>query len=269
MKLTTPLICAMMVCNCLASSEMGKAKLQWQTVSTSYQAGQPLQTAISMDLEEGWHTYWENPGDAGMRMKILWELPAGWRAGELQYPAPSRFTTSGLTSFGYKDEVVFPIILHPPADAKGTVELKAKVSWLVCNEDSCLPGSASIILNLTSGPPVVSDSVAMIQASLKKVPQQRANDLTLNVQEGKKELHLTLEVKDAANFQLLDYEVFPATPEVIGGAASYDWVFNEGLRLWQATVPKSEYRSSPVTELALVFLGQNGQVPFRVNWKIK
>ena len=260
---------AMRAGDCIAAPEAGKAKVQLQAVSSTYQAGRPLQAAISMRLEDGWHTYWENPGDAGMPMKVLWELPAGWRADELEFPSPSSFAAGGLTSYGYKGAVVFPVLLHPPAGANGPVELKAKVSWLVCNEDACLPGSAHIMLDLTSGPSTPGDSAEMIAENLTKIPRDNVKDIILTVSEGPEELRLALKVKEAVGFQPRDYEVFPATPQVIDGTAKYEWVFSAGQQLWQTTLPKSDHAADPVKELALVFVGKSGQAPMRVNWKIK
>ncbi len=270
MKLAPSITCALSVINavsCMAEPETGKTKVQWLAISNSYQAGQPLQTAISMRLEEGLHTYWENPGEAGMKMKVLWELPAGWKTGELEYPSPSRFTTSGLTSYGYKGTVVFPVLLYPPAETTGPVELKAKLSWLVCNDNSCLPGSAEITLDLTSGLFTQSDAAEMIEESLKKIPRDATGDISLTVSEGQKELRLALATKDMVNFNPLDYEAFPATPQVIDEAAKYEWIANEEPRRWQVTLPKSEYAVEAVNQLELVFVGKGGQAPLRVSWK--
>ncbi len=260
---------AMHAGDCIAAPEAGKAKVQLQAVSSTYQAGRPLQAAISMRLEDGWHTYWENPGDAGMPIKVLWELPPGWKAGELKFPSPSRFAAGGLTSYGYRGTVVFPVLLHPPAGANRPVELKAKVSWLVCNEDTCLPGNADITLDLTSGPSTPSSSAGMIAENLMKIPLDNVKDIILTVSEGPEELRLALKVKEAADFQPQDYEVFPATPQVIAGTAKYEWVFSAGQQLWQTTLPKSDHAADPVKELALVLVGKSGQAPMRVNWKIK
>ena len=41
---------------------------------------QHLQLGIRFDLEEGWHTYWVNPGDSGEPPRIEWKLPTGFQA---------------------------------------------------------------------------------------------------------------------------------------------------------------------------------------------
>ena len=50
--------------------------------------GQKFLLEIRFDLQDGWHTYWVNPGDAGEPPRITWELPAGFQAGSIQWPYP-------------------------------------------------------------------------------------------------------------------------------------------------------------------------------------
>ena len=46
--------------------------------------------ALEEKIHDGWHTYWINPGDAGAPTTIDWTLPAGWKAGAIQWPTPKR-----------------------------------------------------------------------------------------------------------------------------------------------------------------------------------
>ncbi len=52
--------------------------------------GQPLWVGLLFRLEQGWHIYWQNPGDSGEPPKIRWELPAGFVAGSIRWPQPIR-----------------------------------------------------------------------------------------------------------------------------------------------------------------------------------
>ncbi|NIP43185.1 MAG: thiol:disulfide interchange protein, partial [candidate division Zixibacteria bacterium] len=67
----------------------------------SIKPGEPFWVALHFIMDEHWHVYWQNPGDAGLPPRIEWELPAGFRAGETQWPYPERFDVPPLTSFGY------------------------------------------------------------------------------------------------------------------------------------------------------------------------
>ena len=44
--------------------------------------------AIRLEMEDHWHTYWENPGDSGLPTTVDWTLPDGITAGPLQWPVP-------------------------------------------------------------------------------------------------------------------------------------------------------------------------------------
>ena len=50
--------------------------------------GGEVELAIHMRPQQGWHGYWQNPGDAGLPMKVDWQLPKGFAVGPLRYPVP-------------------------------------------------------------------------------------------------------------------------------------------------------------------------------------
>jgi DsbC/DsbD-like thiol-disulfide interchange protein len=100
-------------------------------------------------MEEGWHTYWKNPGDSGLPTTIKWNLPEGFSAGEIQWPCPQKFETSGIVSFGYGNEVFLLMDMQVPAEAKpGTVaRFSASVDWLACKEE-CVTEHADLIIEI-------------------------------------------------------------------------------------------------------------------------
>jgi len=143
------------LCLLLGSAGVGQAAPQGRHVKATLvaetdavQPGTPLVAGVRLRMDRGWHTYWRNPGDAGLPTKARWTLPAGFAAGELQWPRPGRFNTGPLVSFGYAGEVLLPVKIQVPAGlASDEVTLNAKVSWLEC-EEVCLPGKADIELTL-------------------------------------------------------------------------------------------------------------------------
>lgn len=106
-------------------------------------AGQPVRGIFHMKMEGNWHTYWKFAGDVGLPTEVKWSMPEGWKADPLYWPAPHYIDTSGLISYAYEHEVSLPFVLHPPAGASGTVDVKAELSWLEC-EESCVPANASL-----------------------------------------------------------------------------------------------------------------------------
>lgn len=88
-------------------------------------------------LAPGWKTYWRSPGDAGIAPEFDLSASANLKAFTPEFPAPVLFSTSGMVTPGYKDEVVLPLDLVP-ADPSKPIELKGTVSLGVCH-DVCLP----------------------------------------------------------------------------------------------------------------------------------
>jgi thiol:disulfide interchange protein DsbD len=103
-------------------------------------------------MENEWHTYWRNPGDAGLPTSIRWDLPDGFSAGGIGWPFPERFGEPPEVSYGYKHEVFLPVEITPPMNLASdtAVVLRAEAGWLVCRE-ACIPGRATLELKLPVG----------------------------------------------------------------------------------------------------------------------
>lgn len=248
----------------LAATKSAMTQADWLSTSLTYTAGQEVQTALRLVIDEHWHTYWSNPGAGGMKLSVKWELPAGWTAGTLEYPVPKRFMTGELPGFGYEGTVIFPVKLTAPAGFTGPAVVKGKFSWLTCNEEKCLTGSAALELHLTAGAPTPTPDVALIDAALAKIPQAQES-VRLNVRETGKSIQLTLTAP--STFDATAYEAFPLTPEVIDPAAPIAFVKQENT--WSATVPKSEYATLATSEFTLILAGKSGQAPLLLPWTAK
>lgn len=111
--------------------------------------GERFTIALRETINEGWHTYWRNPGDSGEPTSLTWTAPPGWRVGEIQWPAPNAIPYAMLVNHGYEGEVLFPIEVTAPANARvgSTVTLSAEAYWLVCS-DICIPENATVTLTL-------------------------------------------------------------------------------------------------------------------------
>jgi thiol:disulfide interchange protein len=131
----------------LASAQPSKQKVNH--VEVELLAGANSQLGIRFRPDPHWHVYWQNPGATGLAPQVTWKLPSGWKAGPLQWPVPSRQVILDLHQFIYEGEVVLPASLQMPSGAKGKVV--AEVSWLAC-EESCLPGKATLSLDLPANP---------------------------------------------------------------------------------------------------------------------
>ena len=73
--------------------------------------GDTIWAGVDMKMDPGWHTYWKNPGAAGLATKIEWQLPPGVTAGEIQWPLPEKLPPIEVTTYGYEKEVVLLVPL--------------------------------------------------------------------------------------------------------------------------------------------------------------
>jgi thiol:disulfide interchange protein DsbD len=137
----------------------------------SIRPGQAVTAGLLLKMDNGWHTYWQNPGASGIPTSIKWTLPPGLKAGEIRWPLPEKLLEEDLTTYIHGGEAMLlvPITVEASA-AEGEIILKAEVSWLEC-EVACLPGSDTVSANLKiSHEDIPSISNQKINTGLQNVP---------------------------------------------------------------------------------------------------
>jgi thiol:disulfide interchange protein/DsbC/DsbD-like thiol-disulfide interchange protein len=127
----------------------GQVKAQLVASVDAVRPGDEILIGVQQRIIPHWHTYWKNPGDSGLATRIDYELPAGATAGEIQWPTPERITTGPVTNYGYSNQVTLLSTLKVPDNiaAGGVFPVKAKVKWLVCEEE-CIPQEVELALEL-------------------------------------------------------------------------------------------------------------------------
>ncbi|MEX2578108.1 MAG: thioredoxin family protein [Verrucomicrobiales bacterium] len=140
--------------------------------------GEPFTLALRLEIDPTWHTYWINPGETGKPTTLELELPEGFEAGELQFPLPKKFVTDFGFNFveagyGYESEVIHPIKVTPPENLKAgdSFTLSGQASWLMCDPNTCVPGSVALSITLQVGEAATpSPNSAAIEDAVSKLP---------------------------------------------------------------------------------------------------
>jgi thiol:disulfide interchange protein DsbD len=156
----------------VSQTENVRAELVAEVASVS--PGASFWVALRLDIRDGWHTYWRNPGDSGEPTRIAWTLPAGVTASDIHWPFPRRIPYGPLVSYGYENRVLHLVRMQvddrwAPGQA---LEATAEASWLVCQE-ICIPEAASFRLSLPAAPgPAETDlqAAADINRALARLP---------------------------------------------------------------------------------------------------
>lgn len=241
----------------LSAQDKGHATASWIPEKAEAEAGAHGRTVIRMNIEDGWHAYWENPGEAGSPIMLKTELPDGWVASELRFPAPKRLVSSGLTSFCYEGEILLPLYLTPPAGFSGKLPpLMATLTWLACNDDSCVPGKAQLTLSSKPDAGAITKAYESIPAGIEKAK--------LTFSENNESLDLRLNLPAAFNNDISTFDVFPVTRNVIDPKAIIHFRRDPAdAATWIASAAKNEYLEGSPKELTLLLSSGSGK-----SWKV-
>lgn len=129
-----------------------------------------LDAGIEIHLDAGWKTYWRSPGDGGFPMTVQLDKTArNIRDVTIEWPFASRFVEEwGLETFGYKNTVVIPVILHliDPADH---TQANLLVSYAVCS-DICINEEHRVSLLIPQNYEPDSEHTKRLNSARARVP---------------------------------------------------------------------------------------------------
>lgn len=181
--------------------------------------GSEVLLGLHFVLESGWHIYWINPGDSGQPPAVNWHLPAGFTAGEIQWPRPERMQSSPtLADYGYHGDVLLPVKLKVPSNATAgeVAKLAVEAKWLICRE-VCLPDRAQLKLVMPITPSAaVNPSTAQLFARAERLlPRPTPKSWKVTAKARKEDFLLSID----AGKPLARAEFFPLEPGQIDNAA--------------------------------------------------
>jgi suppressor for copper-sensitivity B len=100
-------------------------------------SGSQLLLGLKVDLDEGWHSYWQSPGETGLPSSIEADDRSNAGAADVLWPLPERFDVSGYETVGYRSSFVVPFTV--PVDDKGApASFHLKGTIYACS-DVCVP----------------------------------------------------------------------------------------------------------------------------------
>lgn len=192
------------------------------------QAGKPFWLAVNFELADGWHIYWKNPGDSGLKPTLQWTLPEGFKTEEIHWPPPERIEIDGLMNYGYEEETTLLIPVIPPGKITAeTLTFKVKADWLICHE-VCIPESGTLELELKANPDAAkpSQDAEAIEAALASLPQIKEAAGSWEEKDGMLMLHLPADKQPKG---LAEAYFFSENEGVIDYAAPQEWRAEEGV----------------------------------------
>ena len=109
---------------------------------------------LVIELNEGWHTYGDPPGDSGLPPRFNWENSTNVEGVEVSWPEPIPKREMDMFDINaYEGQVSFPLNITPE-NADKNVSLGLNLQIMVCNE-ICIPDKVdlSLVLKATSYTP--------------------------------------------------------------------------------------------------------------------
>ena len=165
--------------------DTGHARITLIKDHSDFVPGTSINIGLKVSMDEGWHTYWKNPGDSGGPIELNWDLPIGFSVSDVQWPLPEKIEYPPLMTYGYEDFVIYPMVLSIPENySDNYFEMTADI--LIC-ADVCIPESGKISANLLD-----IESNSLIYEWLESVP---SNFLPTNasISENNLEIRFTFE----------------------------------------------------------------------------
>ena len=227
--------------------------------------GEPFLVGVRLKMEPHWHTYWKYPGDAGIPTDIKWQLPGGWRVGDIQWPIPLKLEEPGdILIYGYHDEVLLIQQVTPPKDLTGAnANLSAKVNWLVC-EKICIPGDGTVTLSLPIAPANSPANIDLFARFQKQLPNSPAADFSASWKANAAGLVLHVSHPDLGKFSSVEF--FPSPPENV--AVGHPRLTSRDGNVSTFDVPldnaNGKFKSLP----GLLVFGSSNGAPDRSAWDI-
>lgn len=224
---------------------------------------------VTINHDKGWHTYWKNPGDAGIASSFkFYKGSSELNLKSFEWPVPKLYVEAGdIHTIGYAGKQHFFFDAHEG-------HIKAIINVLIC-KDICIPGSATLLLGeseqFTSDrkeKPATNEELEKKFNELPapgQLPEGFEYYLTKTKDKNELVLHYSLPNVSSAELsrKLSLLTSFPMNPFTFKRESIY---FKDGVLYGKTTIDwDGEYLDPPVALPENGKFAQNYQVPFLFN----
>ncbi len=239
------------------SAKFSHGSVALVTETSSIQRGGEFTLGVHFTLEPGWHIYWVNSGDSGETPRITWKLPAGFSAGEIKWPAPSKLGSATVVDFGYERDVTLlvPMRVASTVSANQTATLEADVRLLICS-NMCIPSKTIAKLPIsvtTQNPQPDSAGEKLLRDARSRLPLRAPAGWTFAATETKDSFVLAAKTAERVNA----VRFFPLEPSQISNETPQ--TFTSTATGFQVKLKKSDELTGTVAHLKGVLTLQDGK----------
>ena len=211
--------------------------------------GVPFRVGLRLKLAPGWHTYWQNPGDAGVAAEVNLTLPAGATAGPIAWPAPDRIMEGPIATYAYTGEVLLPVRIVPGSDP---MKVQAEANWLVCKE-ICVPEEGRFQLDLPAGTPAPSAQAGFFTVADSRTPRDAGWRATIAP-----DAALRVKGAEISSNAIAEAWFMPSIPGGIDHGAAQKLTVGNG-ELTLALTPGRQFKPGAAVDGVLTLRDRSGQ----------
>ncbi|HRW29110.1 MAG TPA: protein-disulfide reductase DsbD family protein [Emcibacteraceae bacterium] len=203
------------------------ATLELNADHSSVSPGNHFQIVIQMTPKPGWHGYWENPGDAGLKLTMDWALPEGLEIEDLQFTTPHLIPFEDIVTYGYESTVTMIADASLSETYDGTdLDIGGNAFWLICSDSLCVPQEAEITFKLPIGQSMPNERMASVVQTAKAdmpVPVDWQSSFFAD------EENFTLKAKVPADYPVIESAyLFPFNEGMMANSYRQDISFVDG-----------------------------------------
>lgn len=196
--------------------------------------GETVWLGLSFEIDQDWHIYWINPGDAGIPPEILWGDTLGVDQASIsafEWPLPEVLPVvpGQIMDYGYSDKVILPFKVQIPESADSAIMFEGIADYLIC-KDICIPESAPISFLQSVGTAQMPDTASskLIQDALAEVPPVFSGESAVTATSGKWVMSLSGEQVAGARGEV---RFFPYGHDIVHAADQPVSFGEEGLQI--------------------------------------
>jgi DsbC/DsbD-like thiol-disulfide interchange protein len=158
-----------------------------------------ISAMVEIRLDEGWKTYWREPGGSGMPPQFDFSGSRHFLPGEVEFPVPRRLEAGGTVFAGYKGDVRFPF-RGKLAETNRDGLIKLDLLAGVC-EEICIPATAQFEIGFSELFASDFKAETEINDAFDKVPREPGDDFRVvrAKQLNEKELRIDVRIPDDAS----------------------------------------------------------------------
>lgn len=231
--------------------------------------GETFHVLAVFDIQQPWHIYWKNPGEAGaLPPSVDLTVPDGFTVGDIRWPRPKRINSPAGEMFCYENQLALFVPVTAPAELEdGEVTIETAVRFAVCDADRCLFGrnTAKPTIRTTSSAASGNREAAapsqrnaeFVERHLKRLPIDinDSGDVTIALHDEKLVLTAPAHGFDRATF-------FPAdAPGVSYGKPTMSFEDDRVTVTVPLTINPNNFRSGPPMVGGLLALGRENNDP--------